>query len=176
MVKAKPVEFRNIRQLLRRVDLIDNQEKRLRNLTKKSSQFLIGSGNGSAAVEDKEDERRFLYRDLCLFENSPGDVCFRAGNHPARVYHLEGTSVPGCRALYPVACDSRLVGNNGAALADKAIEERRLADIRTADDRYQRQRAHQDSPHATLFEDSTSNDKGPEMSGIRLYWFQPDAI
>jgi hypothetical protein len=143
---------------------------------------VVGRGDGSTTVEDKQNERRFIDCNFRLLKYALRDFRFLAGHDSAGVYHLEGTSVPIHWPIYAIARDARFVGDDRPPLSNQTVEERRLADIWAADDGYKWKRSHKDFRipktenllrksevvFAFLFEDSTSKDGGPELSDIRL--------
>ena len=138
------------------VDLVDDQEDSLAGPSQEPGKFLVGSGDGSAAVDDEEDERRMIDCNLRLFEDLSRDLGFLAGNDAAGVDNLEGSPVPSSRAIDAIAGDAGLIGNDRSALADEAVEERRLANIGPADDGDQRKCGRHSVNFAFLLEDSTS--------------------
>ena len=98
-----------------------------------------GAVIGGAAIDDEEDQRGAIDRNLGLFENlggisvsSPGTMPPVSTTSKVRPFHVG-------RAVYAIASDSRLVGDDGAALSDDSIEQRGFSDIRPADDGDQRQ-------------------------------------
>jgi hypothetical protein len=143
---------------------------------------VVGRGDGSTTVEDKQNERRFIDCNFRLLKYALRDFRFLAGHDSAGVYHLEGTSVPIHWPVYAIARDAGLVRDDRPPLSDQTVEQRRLADIWTADDGYEWKRSHKyfripkteevlqksEVAFAFLFEDNTSNVGGPELSDIRL--------
>ena len=121
-IEAKTVEIGDIRLLLERVDLVDDQEKWLMTFAEQPSELLIRHGDTGTSVEDKKDERGFLNRDLGLFEDALWNLAFLTWHESTRVYHLKGTTVPRRNTIYAIPCNPGLVGNNRAALADQSIE------------------------------------------------------
>ena len=75
---------------------------------------------------------------LRLFEDLSRDLGFLARNDAAGVDNLEGSSVPRRRSVDAIASNARLIRNDRAALSDKSIEQRGLADVGSADDGDQR--------------------------------------
>src|SRR5262245_59469357 len=105
---------------------------------------MVGRGDGSATVEDKQNERRFIDCNFRLLKYALRDFRFLAGHDSAGVYHLEGTSVPVHWPEYAIACDAGLVGNYRSPLANQAVEQGRFADVWTTDDGYKWKRSHKD--------------------------------
>jgi hypothetical protein len=75
-----------------------------------------------------------------LLENFCGNYCLVVGDDSAGVDQGKAFSIPIRFTVNAIARDARLVADNRAPLADQAIEQRRLADVRPADNRDERQR------------------------------------
>ena len=82
------------------------------NFTQEPRQFMVGSGNGRAAVDDEENERRLLDRNLRLLEDALRDFSFFAGNDAAGVHNVKGAAIPAGCSVDAVASDSRLIGDD----------------------------------------------------------------
>src|SRR6476659_8210488 len=104
------------------------------NFSQKTGQFLIGRGNGSTSVEDKQNERRLFDRNLGLFEDSLGDFALFTRNNSPRIYNLEGAAIPGRRTINAIARNARLISDDGSTLANQTIEQRGFPYVRAADD------------------------------------------
>ncbi len=77
---------------------------------------------------------------FCLAQNFARDLGFVIGDESAGVHNFEVAIAPGGGAVDAIAGDAGLVGDDGAARAGEAVEERGLADVGPADNDQQRQR------------------------------------
>jgi hypothetical protein len=75
-----------------------------------------------------------------LFEYALRNFLFFAGDDATRIHNFVGTAMPTHNSVDSIACDAGLVGNDGATLTNKPIEESGFANVRASDDRYQRER------------------------------------
>jgi len=74
-----------------------------------------------------------------LLENALWDFGLLSGKDASRIYNFVGTSKPSNNSVDPISGDSWLIRDDGSALPDQAIEQRRFANIRASDDRDQGQ-------------------------------------
>src|SRR4030095_10072780 len=134
-----------------------DQENGLAGLSQEAGKFLVRSSDGSSPVNDEKDERRMIYSHLRLFHDLSRNLSFVSGNNAACVHNLKGSPVPTSRSIDAVTGNSGLIGNDRAALADKAVKERRLANVRPADNGNQTMCGRHSVNFAFLLEDNTSN-------------------
>ena len=132
--RAERMKFRGERFLPGRVDLIHRDEKRFAGGAEKPTEFLIEGSDAGLGVDDENEQGGFSDGDMGLAENLLRDESFIVGNNAAGVDDLERVAAPIGFAVDAVAGDAGLVGDDGAARAGQAIEERGLADVRAADD------------------------------------------
>jgi hypothetical protein len=74
-----------------------------------------------------------INRDLGLFNDLSRDFRVVAGNHTPGIHDLERPAAPAHRSIEAIARYARLIGNDGAPLADKAVEEGGFSDIGATD-------------------------------------------
>src|SRR5207249_1253375 len=86
------------------------------------------------AVNDENEQRRFLDGHLRLTENFLRNERLFVRNDSAGVDDFQSLAAPFGFAVNAVAGDAGLIGDDGAARAGQAIEERRLAHVGAADD------------------------------------------
>ena len=96
--------------------------------------FLIERRGADAAVNNLHYARRVFYRYACLAQNFAGDAGLVFGNDTARVHHFEVAAFPVGGAVDAVARDAGLVGDDRAARAGEAIEQRGLTHVGASDD------------------------------------------
>src|SRR5215471_12680173 len=83
---------------------------------------------------------RHIQRDASLSENLGWNQLGLARYNTARIDQLEAPAPIGRFAGDAVARDARLIADNGPPLAEDGIEQRRFADVGTADDDHRRKR------------------------------------
>src|SRR5688572_10880152 len=94
----------------------------------------ITGGEAGAAVDDEDDG---VGLDHCLFglaRHLDEDALRRARLETAGVDRDEGTRTVARLSVMPVARHARHVVHDGVAASREAVKERRLADVRPADD------------------------------------------
>src|SRR5207248_3235953 len=103
-------------------------------LFEQSRQLKVGRRELAARINHHYDRRRLVQRNSGLTKNFGGDEIFFLGDDSAGVDYTEVISAPMRFAIKPVASDARLVADNRTARPDQPIEQRRFADVWTADD------------------------------------------
>ncbi len=123
------------------VDLVDGEEDGLAAAQQESGEGDVWRGELGAAVDDHDDDGGFGEGGLGLEKDFGGDEFGVVGDDAAGVYEARVGSHPLDEAVDAVAGDAGLVADDGAARTGEAIEERRLADVGTAADGDERERA-----------------------------------
>ena len=124
------------------VGFVGGVEDRLARAPEHRHRFAIGVGHPRLRVEDAEHDVRFRHRQPHLLANA----------HPHRVVvieveaagvdeHIRSTDAPHV-GVVPIARHARLVVDDGERTPHEAVEEAALADVRLADDGYDRARVH----------------------------------
>ncbi len=122
------------------VDLVGTEHDGLAGPAQQLDHGLVGVGGADRGVDHEDDRVGHLDRVLGLGGDGgvePEDVLLPA----ARVDDLEATARPLGLVADPVTGDAGLVLDHGLTTADDAVHQRRLADVRTADDRERGKRA-----------------------------------
>ena len=133
---AMPSAVKLVRQRLARgaVDLVHGQRDGRAEPAQQLGQFAVGGGDLGAAVDQEDDVRGAVQRYARLPEDLARDQFGRLGQNAAGVDQLEAPAAVRGLAVDPVARDARLVADDGAALAQDAVEESGLADVGPAHD------------------------------------------
>ncbi len=136
VAEAEPVELERLEVASRVVDLVHEHDHRLCRHAEDRRDLLVARRHPCPGVDDEEHEVGLLDGRAGL----GGDVAPEGAGvrlvHAARVDHAERDAVPVAEELLPVARHAgRLVHHGGAALR-QPVDERRLADVREADDRH----------------------------------------
>ncbi len=121
---AQLVEWRGHRDLVRHVHFIDRDYRRLAGATEQLGEFRVQRNGTGAAVNDLHDARGVFKGDFCLAQDFGGDEGFVVGDDAAGVDDFERVAIPMTGAINAIAGDSWLVGDDRAARAGEAIEER----------------------------------------------------
>ena len=116
------------------VDLVDGEEDGLAAAQEETGEGDVGAGELGAAVYHHNYDLRLGEGGAGLKEDFGGDEFGIVGDDAAGVDEACGGGLPLDEAVDAVAGDAGLVANDGAARAGEAIEERRLADVGTAAD------------------------------------------
>ena len=116
------------------VDFIDGDDERLAGGTQEARQLFIERSEARLAVHDQNEQGGFLDGDMGLAEDFLGDQRAVVGDEAAGIHDFQGAAAPLGFAIDAVARDAGLVGDDGAARAGEAIEERGLAHIGASDD------------------------------------------
>ena len=131
---AQFVKLRGHFGLLRHVNFIYREDGRLAGAAKEEGEFFVERSGAGATVHNLDDAGCVFDGDASLAQNFSGDAGFVFGDDSAGVNDLKGAAFPVCGAVDAVAGDAGLVGDNGAARAGEAIEERGLAHVGASDD------------------------------------------
>ncbi len=131
---AQFVKLRGHFGLLRHVNFIYREDGRLAGAAKEEREFFVERSGAGAAVHNLDDAGCVFDGDTSLAQDFSGDAGFVFRDDSASVDHLKGTTLPVCGAVNAVARDARLIGDDGAARAGEAVEERGLAHIGASDD------------------------------------------
>ena len=128
------------------VDLVDDDEHGLVRLVQHARDALVLLGEPDDAIDDEEHHVGVDERALGLPAHHARErlgAGARVGREPAAgVDDDEPTAVPLCVELLAIAGDTGLLLHDRVAPADEAVDQRGLADVRTADDRDDRVGAH----------------------------------
>ncbi len=140
--------------------LVGDEDDRLVGAAHRLREMLVGVGEPGARVDHEQDRVAIDERRFRLRAHAPGErfriALFKTGG----VDDGEGEVRDPAFALAAVARDARLVVDERQPAADQPVEQRRLADIRPADDRdfgahvvpARRRRRRSISPRADRFE------------------------
>ncbi len=131
---AEAAEVFCLREKLVGVDFIDGEEDGLAGADEQARELDVRRGELGAAVDDHDDELRFVECGAGLAEDFSGDEIRVVRDDAAGVDEARGASGPFDFAVDAVAGDAGLVADDGAAAAGEAIEERGLADVGAAAD------------------------------------------
>ncbi len=135
VAEAELVQLERERLLLRVVDLVRDHEHRLLRLAEDLRDLLVAGRDPGLRVEDEEDDVGLrdrlagLVGDRARERRHVGDV------DAARVDQQEAAVPPLADELLAVARDARGLVHDGRPRARQAVDERRLPDVREADDR-----------------------------------------
>ncbi len=116
------------------IDLVRSEEHRLLLPAQHLHDHLIGRGRTGRGIDDEEDGIGHVHGDLGLDRNPRGHA-LRVLIPPAGVDEGEFLSVPFRPVAHAVTGDSRNVLDDGFTTTEDAVDQRRLADVGTADDR-----------------------------------------
>src|SRR5258708_3363134 len=117
-----------------RVHLVDRQKERLASACQQSRQLAIRTSDLSASIDDHDNRRRFVKRDLGLAEYLRRYEIFVVGNDAARTHHSKLVPEPLDLAVEAVARNTWLIADDGAPRSRQMIEESGFSDIRAPDD------------------------------------------
>src|SRR5262249_21358606 len=99
-------------------------------------QVPVGAGNLAAAVDQKDNLRGIIQRDLRLPQYLARDVFGVVDDDAAGVDQFEAAALIFGESMNAVACDARLIPHDGTPLTCNAIEESGLSNIGPAHDDY----------------------------------------
>ncbi len=99
-----------------------------------AGEFFVERREAGLAIDDENEQGSFFDGDICLAQDFGRDEGFVVGDDAAGVDDFHFVAEPFGFAVDAVAGDAGLVGDDGAARAGQAIEERGLADVGAADD------------------------------------------
>ena len=126
------------RRITRLVALVDSQHERLARAQQHGRNVLIGGSNAGAQVSDQNNDIRMRDRSLRLKAHELQNLVIVRRLNAAGVDDGEITTAPVAVSVQAVAGNARRILNDGKPLARQAVEQLRLADVRTADDRNNR--------------------------------------
>ena len=117
------------------VDLVRRHDHGHAATAQLSRELGVARAQPGARVHDEQREVGVLERRQRLAADLLGHLVLAGEVHAARVDQREADSVPVGVDLLAVARDARLLVHHGLARAGEPVHERRLADVRIADDR-----------------------------------------
>ena len=129
------MELERVRLLGGVVDLVRQDEHGLVREAEDLRDLLVARRRADARVDDEEHEVGLLDRLARLVCDRAGDLGVVGDVDPARVDHEEAAAVPLDLELLAVARDARRLVHDRRARLGQPVDERRLADVREADDR-----------------------------------------
>ena len=135
---AQGVELPQVVVLAGRVvELVDEQERGLLELAHHARHALVLLGDAHRAVDDEQDDGGLLGRRERLVADGGGEhVVALHGLDAAGVDERELATVPVGHVVAAVAGDAAALVHDGVGGLGDTIDERRLAHVRAADDRY----------------------------------------
>jgi hypothetical protein len=135
IAESEPVELERERVLIGIVDLVSDQHHRLVRRAQDLGELLVAGCDAGSRVGQEEHEVGLGYGRLRLLGDRARNRV-RAGDvDTTRVDQQEPLAVPLADKLLPVARDARRLVHDRRARLGQAVDERRLADVREADDR-----------------------------------------
>ena len=114
------------------VDFIDREDQRLAEALQQAGKVDVGGSKFGAGIDDHHDDVGFFERDLGLTEDFGGNEGFVVGHDAAGIDDANAFAGPLGIAVEAIASDPGLIADDGAALPDKAVEERGLPHVRAA--------------------------------------------
>jgi hypothetical protein len=135
IAEPEPVELERVRVPARVVDLVCDEQHGLPRRPQDGRDLLVARGDTCARIREEDDDVRLghglarLVRDRARDRRRVGDV------DAARVDEQELLPGPLADELLAVARDTRRLVHDGGAALGEPVHERRLADVRKADDR-----------------------------------------
>jgi hypothetical protein len=115
--------------------LVGDDEDRLAGAAHRRGEMPVSGGEPRPRVEDEQDRVAIGERGFGLRAHAPGKRCGVALFETCRVDDGEGEIGKPRLALAAVAGDAGLVVDQRELPPDQPVEQRRLADVRPADDR-----------------------------------------
>ena len=113
--------------------LVGDDDHRLAAGAQDIRETLIEGRHARAGVDDEEARRSLRYGAIGLQAHAAFERLFRRLFEAGRIHNREFEVAETRVAFAPVARNARRIINKRQTLADKPVEQRRLADIRTAD-------------------------------------------
>ena len=136
LAESEPVELERERLLRGIVDLVRDHDHRLVRQAEDLRELLVARRDPCPRVDDEEHEIGLGDRGARLLGDRACDRVLRGDVDAAGVDQQEALAVPLAHELLAVAGRAvRLVHDRGARRGE-AVDERRLADVREADDRH----------------------------------------
>jgi hypothetical protein len=133
VAEAEPVELECLGLAPGLVDLVRDQEDRLARAAEDRRQLFVARCDPRPRVDDEQhevclgDRAARLLDDLLRQRRGVGDV------DPARVDEQEALARPLADDLFPVSGHAGCLVDHGLTRSRQAVDERRLADVREAD-------------------------------------------
>ena len=135
VAEPEPVELQRLRVPRRVVDLVRDEQDGLARGAQDRRNLLVAGGYAGAGVGHEDDEVGLLHRLARVRRDRAGERRAVGDVDAAGVDQDEADAAPLADELLAVAGDAgRFVDDGGAALG-QPVHERRLADVREADDR-----------------------------------------
>jgi hypothetical protein len=117
------------------VDFVNCEHGWFSRLAQHARQFFIDGRQSFLRIDNEEQKIAVVERFLCGATHLAAQFVPRLRDRqPAGIPQRERTRAAIANCGNPVACDSRLIMNNGNLPADQTIEQRGLAYVRPADD------------------------------------------
>src|SRR3984957_11093152 len=116
------------------VDFVDGDDERFSGGAEEAGEFFVEGSEAGLAVDDENEQGGFLDGDVCLAKDLGWNEGFVVGNDAAGVDDLDVMAEPFGFAVDTIVGDAGFIGDDRAARAGEAIEQRGLADVGTADD------------------------------------------
>jgi hypothetical protein len=121
------------------IDLVDHEEHRLAGRAELARELVVDRGQPGAAIDHEHQRIGLADRAQRLAMDARADHVARGfGIEPAGVDHPHDGAEIVALAIAPIAGQPRRAVDQRRAPADQAVEQRRLADIGSADDRHER--------------------------------------
>ena len=136
VAEAQVVELVDVHRALRAVDFVDREDHGLLRAAQQARDLLVRRRQAGAAVDEEQDDVRLVHGQLCLLAHRLENVVALIELDAAGIDHREVLVEPLRIKVDAVARDARHVVDDGDTLLANLIEERGLADIRTADNRH----------------------------------------
>ena len=131
---AEGMEGRDVRFLHARVYFVHGNHERFSGGAEETRQFFVEVSQAILAVYDQHQQRRVIKRHAGLAQYFLRDEGFVVRDDAAGIDNFQDATIPFGLAVNAVASNAGFVGNDGAARARQAVEERGLADVRPSDD------------------------------------------
>ena len=139
IAQTERVEFIHIRiDRTDTVTLVDRKADRLFTAQQHGRNIHIRRGNTGFYIRHHNDHVRRFNGDLSLSAHKFQHFAVGIRLNASGIHNFKFSAVPVTRSVNSVTGNSRRILNNGSASARKFVKQHRLADVRTADDRYQR--------------------------------------
>jgi len=120
--------------LIRHIHFVDRDHRWLAGAAEQLGQLGVQGHQAGAAVNHLHDARGVFKGNSRLAQDFSRDEGFVVGDNAASVDDFERVPIPVAGAINAITCDSGLVGDDRAARAGEAIEQRRFPDVGAAGD------------------------------------------
>jgi hypothetical protein len=134
VAEPQPVELERVRVAPRVVDLVRDDEHRLARGAQDGGDLLVAGRDPRARVDHEDDHVRLGHGLARLVRDRPGDRRRIGHVHTARVHEEEPLAGPVADELLAVAGHAGRLVHDGRTALREPVHERRLADVRKADD------------------------------------------